>query len=176
MSLLKIRRFLARSGNYHQNYSLLPVGHPKNDSVSLKVTLGHFSKIGTLLITANSNKIINPIIDLHSTEVFCVKTCASIRPIFLIHSGASWNFAAQDCLSVLARLFSENFFVLGVRVSAWEFFWHKIRKLGLFFMTDRNAYSWQDIKNLELAGVSSAIKFFHGRVLWIFLKCHLRKF
>ena len=34
------------------------------------------------------------------------------------------------------------------------------QELGLFFMTDRNADSWQDIKNLELAGVSSAIKFY----------------
>ena len=46
----------------------------------------------------------------------------------------------------------------------------RAQQSGSFFRADRTAYSWQHIKNLELAGVSSAIKFWHCRVLWKFLK------
>ena len=34
-----------------------------------------------------------------------------------------------------------------------------------FCMAYRNSYSWEHIKNQELAGVNTAIKFLHGRVL-----------
>ena len=54
-------------------------------------------------------------------------------------------------------------------VSAREFFGHNFRRPEpaqlMFFVTDRNAYLSQDIKNLDLSGVVSAIKFLHGRVL-----------
>ena len=47
---------------------------------------------------------------------------------------------------------------LAIKSGSWQ-------ELGYFFMADKNTYSWQHIKNLELSEAILAIKFLHGRVL-----------